>query len=361
MALRLIVLVLDGFSVRHCTPAIAPNLVRAGEQGAWAPSGGRAVLASATYPNHASLLTGLEPAAHGIFANDTFTATGVRAAAEIGARGTTWLDAARAAGLRTAAVAGDPKILGVVGAARCETQWPADARVPAGVELVRGYPINTLPFQALLGVLEQGADAVLCQLDNTDGISHLFGPDSPEALAAHRDADELVGRLLDGLRRDARWRETIVAVVSDHSQRATDPDQPPLDVPGALARAGVEGEVIEEGSGVLVRAREPAAARDVVAALPGVAGVQAYLPGLLYAHAAAGRAFATRKPLPRGIHGCPDTIATLCVVAGGHPGIAALRVALAADPPTSATLPRLLVRAVGLDWEPGRGSDTGGA
>lgn len=347
---RLILLVLDGFSPRHCTRAIAPNLVRAGEDGAWAPRGGRAVLAAATYPNHASLVMGTEPVHHGIFANDTYTDEGVRPAQDVSARGVSLLDAARAAGARTAVVVGDPKILGVVGASRCEAHWPPGGVVPPGTPLVRGYAANRVTFGALLDVLDAGADAVLCQLDNTDGVSHMFGPDSPEAVAVHAEADTLVGELLATLRRGARWRETAVLVVSDHSQLPTDPGAPPLDVPGALRRAGVEAEVIEEGSAALIRAPELDAARRVVGALPGVAGVQAFVPGVLYAHAAPGRGFATRKPLPRGVHGCPATTPSLCVAVGGHPGIAALRPAFAASPPSNAAVGRQLAAAVGLRW-----------
>jgi hypothetical protein len=349
---RLVLLVLDGFSPRHCTRAVAPHLVSAGETGAWAPSGGRAVLASATYPNHASLVTGTEPVVHGIFANDTFTSEGVRPAQNVGARGVTLLDAARGAGLATAVVVGDPKILGVVGAARCDTHWPPGGAIPPGTPLVRGYAANAVTFQALLDVLERDADVVLCQLDNTDGVSHMFGPDSPEALAAHAEADALVGELLRLLRRGARWAETVVAVVSDHSQLATDPDQPPLDAPGALTRAGVAAEVVEEGSAALIRTRETDAARRVVGELPGVAGVVDFVPGVLYAYAVPGRGFATRKPLPRGVHGCPTTRPSLCVAAGGHPGIARLRATFAAEPPTNAALGRLLAAAVGLPWRP---------
>jgi len=348
VAPRLVLLVLDGFSPRHCTPAIAPHLTRAGEDGARPPGGGRAVLAAATYPNHASLVTGTDPAVHGIFANDTFTDAGVRPAQEVGAAGPTLLDAAGAVGLSTAVVVGDPKILGVVGASRCHAHWPAGGVVPPGTPLVRGYAANATTFGALLEVLDGGADVVLCQLDNTDGVSHMFGPDSPEAVAVHADADALVGKLVETLQRERRWRETILAVVSDHSQLATDPDRPALDVPRALSEAGVEAEVIEEGSAALVRARDPEAARRVVAALDGVASVLDLVPGVLGAYARPGRGFATRKPLPRGVHGCPETIATLCVVTGGHPALAGLRRAFAAAAPTSATLGRLLAASVGL-------------
>jgi Type I phosphodiesterase / nucleotide pyrophosphatase len=347
VAARLVLLVLDGFSPRHLTPTIAPNLVRAGEDGARPAGGGRAVLTAATYPNHASLVTGAEPAVHGIFANDTFTAAGIRPAQEVGA-GPTLLDAAGALGLFTAVVVGDPKILGVVGAARCQAHWPPGGVLPPGTPLVRGYAANSVTFAALLDVLDREADVVVCQLDNTDGVSHMFGPDSPEAVAMHAEADALVGKLVATLRAGRRWPETILAVVSDHSQLATDPDRPPVDVPRALNEAGIEAEVIEEGSAGLVRARDLEAARRVVAALDGVASVRELVPGVLGAYARPGRGFNTRKPIPRGIHGCPDTMATLCVVTGGHPAVAGLRETFATATPTNATLGRLLAASAGL-------------
>src|SRR2546428_14143155 len=101
MPLRLVLLVLDGFSLRHCTREIAPNLIGIRKHGVYAPNGGRSVLPSSTYPNHASLATGKEPVQHGIYANNTFTDTGIRPARDVGARGVTFLDAARAVGLKT--------------------------------------------------------------------------------------------------------------------------------------------------------------------------------------------------------------------------------------------------------------------
>lgn len=347
---RLVILVLDAFLPTYCTPAIAPNLVKAGEEGAWVRGGGRAVLPSVTYPNHASLVTGREPADHGIFATTTFTNDGIRRARDVGAQGYTLLDAARAAGLGTAVVVGDANILGVVGASRCDTHWPPGGVLPPGTPLVRGYAANTVTFRALLEVLEQGADVVLCQLDNTDAVSHEYGPDSPEAVAAHGEADALVGQLLDGLRGGSRWHETIVAPISEHCQLTRDLDAPLIDVAGALSRAGLKGEVIVDGSAVLVRAHDTDGPSRVLGALEGVAGVVPFAPGVLYAHAKPGRAFMAGKPVPRGIHGCPATAPTLCIATGGHPGIAALRDAFAVKPPTSAALPRLLTSAVGLRW-----------
>src|SRR5262245_22920413 len=350
MAPRVVLLVLDGFSPRHCRRDVTPALVAAGEAGAWAPAGGRAVLASATYPNHASLVTGLEPLAHGILANQTFTDTGIAAAEDVGARGPTLLDAARAAGLATAVVAGDPRILGVVGAARCDAHWPPGGVVPPSIPTVLGYPADEVTAAALVDVLDAGADVVLAQLDNTDAVSHLCGPDSPEATAAHAEADSLVAKLLHGLERSPRWRETIVAIVSDHGQRGADPDAPPIDVPDALARAGIGAEVIEEGSAALVRSRVAAGVQAVLSRLDGRAGVRPLTPSILYAYAAPGRGFSSTGCVLPGLHGCPETAATLCIATGGHPAVAAFRRRLRRAAPTSAEWPRLLARAAGLAW-----------
>jgi len=347
---RLILLVLDGFALRHCTPEIAPHIVALAREGASAPTGGRAVLPSSTYPNHASLATGVEPVRHGIYANNTFTETGIRPAREVGARGVTFLDAARSMGLSIGVAVGDANILGVVGASRCDSHWPPGGVLPEGTPMVRGYAANAAPFAALLDMLDGGADVLLSQLDNTDGLAHQFGPDSPEARAGYSEADAMVGDLLDRLRGGPRWGETIVGIVSDHGQITADLSLPPIDLPAAFARAGVDAEVIEEGSAALIRTADTAAAGRLVGTVDGVAGHLPFAPGILYVHARRGRGFSTRKQMQRGIHGCPETVETVCVATGGHPGLARVADAFAAAPPTSATVPRILAGAVGLPF-----------
>src|SRR6185295_2739668 len=211
MTPRLIVLVLDGFSPRHCRADLTPNLVSLAEHGAWARQGGRAVLPSATYPNHASFATGAMPVDHGILANKTLTETGIRPAREVGARGVTFLDAARDAGLGTGVAVGDANLIGVVGAQRCDRHWPPQGVLPPDTPKLRGYAADSATLHAFRSMLEHGADVMLCQLDNTDGVSHLFGPDSPEAIAQHRAADGVVAELVDTLRSGRRWNETLLA------------------------------------------------------------------------------------------------------------------------------------------------------
>ncbi len=349
---RLVLLVLDGFCPRHCTPAISPNLISIQKTGAYAPNGGRAVLPSSTYPNHASLVTGLEPVSHGILANITFTADGTKPAQAIGARGMTFLDAAGAHGLRTGVAVGDPNILGVIGANRADWQWPPNGIVPEGTPLVRGYAENATTFRELQNMIANGSDVLLCQLDNSDGISHLFGPDSMEALAAHSAADRLVGELLGYLQQDGRWGETIACVLSDHSQIPTKHDQPAIDLPRRLSESGVVCEVIEEGSAALIRSNDLESCKRILIEVDGVSEIGTFSRGILYAYAEAGRGFSSRKPLSRGIHGGPETTPTICVASGGHPGLALLQAALQSSVPTSASIGPLLMTALGVSWGP---------
>lgn len=351
MTMRLVVLILDGFSPRHCREDLTPNLIALAKEGAWARGGGRALLPSCTYPNHASIATGRTPLDHGIFANKTFTDAGIRPAREVGARGVTFLDAARNAGLRTGVAVGDANIIGVIGAQRCERHWPPDGVLPPDTPTVRGYAADSATLSACREMLDEDIDVLLCQLDNTDGISHLYGPDSPEAIAAHVDADRVVAELVDALRPHPRWGTTVLAVISDHSQITSDPNAAPIDLPAALASAGISAETVEEGSAALVRSRNPARVREVAAALDGVAGVRDFAPGILYVHARPGRGFASGRSLTRGIHGCPDTMPTLCLATGGHQGIESLRRVFSTEVPTTATLTPMLAAAIGLPWQ----------
>jgi hypothetical protein len=347
---RLVLLVLDGFALRYCTPDIAPHLTALVREGGAAPGGGRAVLPSSTYPNHASLATGVEPVRHGVYASNTFTAAGIRPAHEVGARGPTFLDAARAMGLSTGVVVGDPNILGVVGAGRSAAHWPPGGVLPPGTPTLHGYAVDAAPFAALLEMLDAGADALLCQLDNVDGLAHRYGPDSPEASAAYSGADARVGELLDRLRSGRRWHETIIAIVSDHGQITADLSLPPIDLPAAFGRAGIGAEVIEEGSAALIRTREISEAERLLDGIDGIAGHFPFAPGILYVHARRGRGFSTHKQMQRGIHGCPETTETICVATGGHPALTPVADAFAAAPPTSATVPRIVAAAVGLSF-----------
>ena len=139
--------------------------------------------------------------------------------------------------------------------------------------MVRGYAENATTFRELTTILRAGADVALCQLDNTDGISHLFGP---RLAGGHRSpdsaGDQLVGELVEVLQSDGRWHETVLCVISDHSQIAPIPGAPAIDLPGGLLELACTSEVIEEGSAALVRFTDQTQCEAAMRAVEGVAG-----------------------------------------------------------------------------------------
>ena len=67
--LRIYNVVLDGLSPREVTPTLMPNLTRLKSQGTWYEQA-RAVFPAETIPNHAAMMTGVQPARSGIVGND---------------------------------------------------------------------------------------------------------------------------------------------------------------------------------------------------------------------------------------------------------------------------------------------------
>ena len=76
---RVVLAVLDGQPVRHVRPTTTPLLAQLATAGGWSPSGGQAVLTSATYANHATFATGVDAATHGLYANHVVRDGRVRA------------------------------------------------------------------------------------------------------------------------------------------------------------------------------------------------------------------------------------------------------------------------------------------
>ena len=134
-AMRAVLLVLDAMPVRGIDPATTPVLAGLASSGGWAPQGGRAVLTSATYPNHATFVTGTDVDGHGLYANHVVRDGRVRRAWDVGPSAPTLFDACRDAGRHSMAVFGDHHLIGVMGAwSRRVGTGPATARSPeAGV------------------------------------------------------------------------------------------------------------------------------------------------------------------------------------------------------------------------------------
>ncbi len=306
--MRVLFLIIDAFDPTRLTPRLTPNLWRwANADGAVAGTG-VSVMASCTYPNHASFATGAAPEDHRIHTNHVIRDGEVKGAWEVGPGLPTMFD--RLSHLETAAVLGDHHLVGVMGAAGAARHWPpgGDLTVVDKLDLL-GYPDDVAVLPRLLVEIESGAELVLGYFGSIDTISHVYGPDSSEAIDAYRRIDEKIGEVDASLR--ASWDEWILVVVSDHVQDT-------VDGPGIDLRAQLDGDsiVVDEGSAALVAGLvDP----DVLSAVDGVEGWKQLGDGNVLVWCGRGRYFGPfDSPILKGAHGGAHTRAQLALVSGGH-------------------------------------------
>ena len=217
-----------------------PNLRRFLKEGAYA-SGVHGVVPTVTYPSHTTLLTGVSPARHGIYANTTFDPLrknfgGWYWYAQDIKVPTLW-DAARDAGLTTvnvhwpvsvaahitwnlpqywrAGTADDRKLLralttpGLLDALEKELGPYAD-----GVDESIEGDENRARFAVRLLELKRPEFATI-YLTALDHEEHASGPFSPQSDAVLERIDAALGRILDAVQRVYDGR-AVVCVVSDH-------------------------------------------------------------------------------------------------------------------------------------------------
>ena len=241
----LVVISVDGLRPDYVTQADAhgakiPNLRKFLQQGTYA-DGVQGVVPTVTYPSHTTLMTGVWPAKHGIYANTTFdplqkNIQGWYWYAEDIRVPTLW-DAAAKAGRTTASV-----------------QWPVTvgahinwvipefwrANTPDDAKLLRAVSTPGLIAEATaeIGPYSGGVDATVeadknrgkyaewilekkhpafltLHLIALDHIEHETGPFSPEAITVLEGIDEAIGGVWEGAERVAPGH-AFIAIVSDH-------------------------------------------------------------------------------------------------------------------------------------------------
>jgi hypothetical protein len=339
--------VIDALPDRHVGADHTPVLQQLVDAGGRAPGGARAVMTSATYPNHATFCTGAEPSRHGIVSNWIPEPGRVVPAWERGCRVPTLFDMCRRAGRTSAAVLGDQHLVGVMGATAADHHWPPAGDPPAGVELDRlGYLLDADTVPQLCAALAGAPDLVVAQLNGPDTAAHWYGPDAERALDGYRATDAWLPAVRDAL----DWDDAVWILVSDHDQEPVTTREP-LDLQRALDQRGAGLFALPEGSAALVcgeGARQAAAWLGEVDGVEGVddfaladAGLECCLvwttPGRTFGFAG--------SPTPLGTHGGPRTRTQVAVVTGGHAAVEPLARAVeagsieAADwAPTIATL-----------------------
>ena len=291
-AARVVLIVVDGLDAREVDDDATPMLARAARQATWCPQArSAAAMPTRTNSNHATLLTGVQPEAHGITGNAVWDRD-AGAVRKLGAPGdflveTTFTLAHRAGrGLRTALAVGKAK-LGTMFAADGTRQTPPDevwdphAASDSSKDEATGYAYDGTTLAAARNMIEHGGvDFLFVNLADVDRVSHGHGPASAQAVETRRRTDAAVAAFVDWLATRPDWRTTTVVITADHGFDAV--TQPPVFMADVLARRGVRGIDAVGDGGVghlyLARKRTPerdatvlANARRVALAQPGIA------------------------------------------------------------------------------------------
>ncbi|MFK3844955.1 ectonucleotide pyrophosphatase/phosphodiesterase [Stenotrophomonas sp. NPDC078853] len=221
---KLLLVSIDGLRADALDRGITPNLQRiidGGVRAKWmTPS-----YPSLTFPNHYTLVTGLRPDHHGIIHNSMDVAELGRfklSEAETVTRVEWWGGepiwvSAEQAGVRTATWSwpgSEAEIKGIR-----PSQWrryDESIALEARADSVLGWLRQTDAAAPRLATL---------YLETVDKAGHRHGPDSMQYTAAVKQADAVVGRLLDGLQQHGLSADTNVVVVSDHGMAAVAPGQ----------------------------------------------------------------------------------------------------------------------------------------
>lgn len=304
---RVFFLILDAFDPVRLSPHLTPNLWRWANADGAATGIGRSVMASCTYPNHASFVTGVRPSEHGIWANHVIREGAVSGAWEVGPLAPTIFDSY---GGEASAVFGDHHLVGVMGARRAASHWPPEGALTAGLALdLLGYPADEAVLPHLAEALSSQARLVVGYFGSIDTYSHVYGPGSDEAADAYRRVDQRIGQLEDTI----DWPQSAIIVVSDHVQDGA-AERPGIDLRSVL---GEETIVVDEGSAALIG---PMPDPGVLHGVEGVEGWEQLADGNVLVWCERGRYFGSSElPLLKGVHGGAHTLTQLALVSGGHP------------------------------------------
>ena len=237
---HVVVISIDGLMPSVYTqpgPSRVPALRRLAQQGAWA-EGVVGVLPSVTYPSHTSIVTGVPPAAHGVYNNRILDAARESGSAWYwharDVRVPTLPGAVRSRGLSAAAVSWPVTVdadldvlLPEYGRPYTETldllrALSRPRRLLDTYEAARGEPLGwPLTDGDRMGLAAwifrtYRPQLLLVHIFENDSAHHEFGPGSPQALAALEASDAHVSLMLDAVADAGLSDRTNVVIVSDH-------------------------------------------------------------------------------------------------------------------------------------------------
>lgn len=222
----LILISLDGFRWDYCAlhPDETPNLRRLAREGV-AARGLIPAFPSNTFPNHYSIVTGLYPSHHGIANNDMFDAKlgeffHYKSSAAV--RDPRWWG-------------GEPIWITAVkqGRKSATLYWIGSEAEIHGARPTywRPYDYADFPFAKRLDEIsrwlhlpaEQRPAVIALYFEETNGVGHRSGPDSPELTAAVKLLDSQVGAI--SARLAAEGIDANFVIVSDHGMTPCDAER----------------------------------------------------------------------------------------------------------------------------------------
>lgn len=312
--MRVIFVVIDALPNQWVSEKWTPNLWEIAMNGGWSPKGGRAVLSTATYPNHASFVTGRDPSSHGIFVNRVWNGSEFIISSQIGPKGDTIFKAAKRAGVSSAAVVGDHNLIGVMGADHADVCWPHDGKRP-------DVPLDEFRYAADTSVLDAvdstdllEADFSFVHFNEPDTVCHIFGPDAMETRERIRKTDASLGTLVE--RSKPHWDDTVIIVVSDHDQEEV--VEYGYDLADVLSQKGLPGVVENEGTcAVVVDGPD----RKTLMSFDEIEGASILDDRYTLVWGKSGHIFGPWLEDFHGSHGSPRTSTQVAVVGGGHPKV----------------------------------------
>jgi hypothetical protein len=251
--------VVDGLGSDLVDAALMPNLTGSALAPVAFRGEGRAVMPTRTNANHATLLTGVYPASHGITGNsywnrNTRTVQPLDASALIEVETLFTLAERVRPDLVTMAAFSKAKLGHMFGGVEGRQRAPDVLWVPENTSVVGSLVGVADDGDTMTGFLTASAarepDLVAINLSEVDRAAH--GGGRAASATARRHADAAIGRLVADLRARGRWERSILIVTADHGfdDVAPTPERPDPSVvlSEAFAREGLQGlHVVGDG------------------------------------------------------------------------------------------------------------------
>lgn len=242
---HVVVVCIDGFAsfLLDDLKAPVPTLRRLAQEGSHAPEGMQVSNPSVTWPNHTSMVTGVQPAKHGVLANGVLVRGGADQPVTVDPRRDqkdlvrvpTVFDAAHAAGLTTADVnwpctrgskSLDDSFSDVPEQVEHMTPRLREELIAKGIlqdDTQKSFMANSPPGRDLIWtetachlLRERKPNLTLIHLLNCDATHHAEGAQSPAGYTANAYADMCLAKIVEAID-DAGIRDTTtILVVSDH-------------------------------------------------------------------------------------------------------------------------------------------------